>query len=104
MKTLTIAVFVIYLLKRLSSDNNDLANFSLSKEDLQKRISILEQYSNEEGLELNLRKTKIMIFNKQGAPIRRFRFYFQGQEFQIVKRYTYLEFTFIASGKKAPRN
>ena len=37
---------------------DDLAIFSLSKEDLQKRISILEQYSNEWGLELNLSKTK----------------------------------------------
>ena len=49
------------------------------------------------GLELNLSKTKIMIFNKQGA-IRRF--YFQGQEIEIVKRYTYLGSTFIPSGKK----
>ena len=40
---------------------DDLAIFSQSKEDLQKRISILEQYSNEWGLELNLRKAKIMI-------------------------------------------
>ena len=46
---------------------DDLTIFSLSKEDLQKRISTLEQYSNEWGLELNLSKTKIMIFNKQGA-------------------------------------
>ena len=44
----------------------------MSKEDLQTRISILEQYSNECGLELNLSKTKIMIFNKQGATIRKF--------------------------------
>ena len=51
------------------------------------------------GLELNLSKTKIMIFNKLGAPIRRFKFYFQGQEIEIVKRYTYLGFTFIPSGK-----
>ena len=55
---------------------DDLAIFSLSKEDLQKRISILQQYSNEWGLELNLSKTKIMIFNKQG------------QEIEIVKQYT----------------
>ena len=45
---------------------DDLAIFSLSKEDLQKLISILEQYSNEWGLELNLNKTKIMTFKKQG--------------------------------------
>ena len=53
---------------------------------MQKRISILQQYSNEWGLELNLSKTKIMIVNKQGATIRKFKFYFQGQEIEIVKQ------------------
>ena len=85
---------------------DDLAIFSLSKEDLQKRISMLEQqylfeYSNEWGLEVNLSKTKIVIFN---TTIREFKFYFQGQEIKIVKQYTYLGFTFIPSGKKTPRN
>ena len=79
---------------------DDLAFFSMSKEDLQKRISILEQYSNELGLELSLSKTKIMIFSKQGETIRKFKFYFQGQEIEIVKKYTYLGSTFIPSGKK----
>ena len=79
---------------------SDLPIFLLSKEDLQKQISILEQYSNEWGLELNLSKTKIMIFNKQGATIRKFKFYFQGQEIEIVKQYTCLGFTFIPPGKK----
>ena len=41
-----------------------------------------------------------MIFNKQGATIRKFKFYFQGQEIEIVKQYTYLVFKFIPSGKK----
>ena len=41
-----------------------------------------------------------MIFNKQGATIRKFKFYFQGEEIEIVKQYTYLGFTFIRSGKK----
>ena len=60
---------------------------------------MLEQYSNEWGLELNLSQTEIMIFNKQRATIRKFKFYFQGIEIEIVKQYTYLEFTFIPSGK-----
>ena len=51
---------------------------------------MLEQYSKQWGLELNLSKTKIIIFNKQGATIRKFRFYFQGQEIGIVEQYTYL--------------
>ena len=41
----------------------------------QKRISILQQYNNEWGLEVNLSKIKIMIFNKQGATITKFKFY-----------------------------
>ena len=79
-----------------------LAIFSLSKEDLQKRISTLEQYSNEWGLELNLSKTKIMIFNKQGAA-KEIQILIS-KEIKIVKQYTYLGFTFIPSGKKTPRN
>ena len=43
-----------------------------------------------------------MIFNKQGATIRKFKFYFHGQKIEIVKQYTYLGFTFIRSGKKTP--
>ena len=41
-----------------------------------------------------------MIFNKQGATIRKFKFYFQGQEIEIVKQYTYLEYAFIPSDNK----
>ena len=41
-----------------------------------------------------------MIFNKQRATISKFKFYFQGQEIEIVKQCTYLGFTFIPSGKK----
>ena len=62
-------------------------------------MSVLEQYSNKWGLELNLSKTKIMIFNKQRATIRKFKFYFQGQEIEVVKQYTHLGITFIPSGK-----
>ena len=51
---------------------DDLVIFSLSKEDLQKRISILGQDSNKWGLELNLSRTKIMIFSKQGTTKRKF--------------------------------
>ena len=65
-----------------------------------KKISILKQNSNNWGLFLNLSKRKIMIFNKQGATIRKFNFYFQGSEMEIVKQYTYLGLTFTLSGKK----
>ena len=44
-----------------------------------------------------------MIFNKQEATIRKFKFYFQGQEMELVKQYTYVGFSFIPSGKKHQR-
>ena len=42
----------------------------------------------------------MMIFSKQGATIRKVKFYFQGQEIQIVTQDTCLGSTFIPSGKK----
>ena len=78
---------------------DDLAISSLPKEDFQKRISILQQYSNEWGLELNLSKAKVMVFDKQGATMRKFKFYSQREEIEIVKQFTYLRFTFMPSGK-----
>ena len=77
---------------------DDLVIFPLPKEELQKWISILEQYSHEWGIELYLNKTKIMAFNKQGATISKFKFYLQVQEIEIIKQYTYLGFTFKPSG------
>ena len=41
-----------------------------------------------------------MIFDKQRANIWKFRFYFQGQEIEIMEQYTYQGFTFILSGQK----
>ena len=79
---------------------DDLLILSLSKEDLQCKIACLENFCNKWGLELNLSKTKIMIFNRQGSLIKRFKFYFRGNELEITNQYTYLGFTFIPSGKK----
>ena len=42
----------------------DLAIFSLSQKELQNKINILEEYCYNWGLELNTKKTKIIIFNK----------------------------------------
>ena len=79
---------------------DDLAIFSLSQKELQNKINILEEYCYNWGLELNIKKTKIIIFNKQGANIKKFKFYYRDKEIEIVKQYTYLGFTFTPSGKK----
>ena len=46
---------------------DDLTILSWSKYDLQKKKSNLENYCEKWGLELNLDKTKVMIFNKSGS-------------------------------------
>ena len=68
----------VKLKKLLFADS--LAVFSLSMEDLQRRISILKQYSNKWGLELSLSKIKIMIFNKLGENTGKFKFTFNDKK------------------------
>ena len=79
---------------------DDLALLSLSQVGLQNKINILEKYCQEWGLEINIKKTKVMIFNKQGAVMKKFKFYFSNQDVEVTKQYTYLGFTFVPSGKK----
>ena len=79
---------------------DDLTILSWSKYDLQKNLSNLENYSEKWGLELNLDKTKVMIFNKQGSTVKKHKFCFPRRQIEIVEQYTYLGFTFITSGKK----
>ena len=45
-----------------------------SKYDLQKKISSFENYCEKCGLEFNLDKIKVMIFNKQGSTVKNYRF------------------------------
>ena len=88
---------------------DDLTIFSLAREDLQKRMSILEHYSNDWGLELILSKKKNILFNKYidfdntKEQLRKFKFSFERKEIEIVKQYTYLGFTFMSSGKRHQR-
>ena len=79
---------------------DDLAIFSLSQKGLQEKIDILEKYCKKWGLEINIKKTKIIVFNKQGANMKKFKFYYDGREIETARQYTYLGFTFIPSGKK----
>ena len=53
---------------------DDLAIFSLSQEELQNKINILEKYCYNWGQERNIKKTKIIVFNKQGANIKKLEF------------------------------
>ena len=77
---------------------DDLVLMSTSHESLQKCLTKLEQYCITWKLEVNLKKTKIVIFNKQGALIKKYKFYYRAKIINNVKEYKYLGFIFTCSG------
>jgi len=57
---------------------------------LQYNINIIERYCERWNLELNLQKSKIMVFRKGGRLSAREKWHFRGEEIEIVNRYKYL--------------
>ena len=58
---------------------DDLAIFSIIKNGLQEKLDFLEKYSKQWHLNLNLKKTNVIIFNKQGNATKKFKFYYRGK-------------------------
>ena len=77
---------------------DDLVIMSTCPISLQKCITKLEKYCKDWKLEVNLKKTKIMIFNKQGSLIKKHKFFYKEKLIENVKHYKYLGFTFSLSG------
>ena len=77
---------------------DDLVIMSTSPISLQKCITKLEEYCKKWKLEVNLKKTKIVIFNKQGALIKKHKFFYKNHIIQNTTEYKYLGFTFSCSG------
>ena len=77
---------------------DDLIIMSTSHEALQKCLHNLEDYCDKWKLEVNMKKTKILTFNKQGSLIKRHTFSYKGNTVERVKEYKYLGFTFTISG------
>ena len=50
--------------------SDDLGILALSKQGLQDKIDLLQKYCKDWGLKLNLKKTKILIFNKLGPVVK----------------------------------
>ena len=70
---------------------------STSAEGLQERISKLEKYCSDWCLNVNIKKTKIITFNKAGRKIQS-KFTFQNNNIECVSSYKYLGTYFSASG------
>ena len=70
---------------------DDLARLSLSKQWLQEKLNLLEKYWLDCNLEYSTKKTKV-IFNKQGTLIKKFKFYHQNTEANMVNQHSNLRF------------
>ena len=74
---------------------DDLILFSDSREDLQKQMDKLENYCKQWKLEINNKKTKVMIFNRGNKLINN-TFVFKNVRIETVKIFKYLGFTITA--------
>ena len=69
----------------------DLVIFADSRiRNLQRLIDILSAFCTKWRMEVNLDKTKVMIFRKGGHPFRLEKWYFRGEMLEIVSYYKYL--------------
>ena len=76
---------------------DDVVLLSETAEGLQKCLDKLSQYSKKWGLEVNLKKTKSLVFNGTGR-LNHSNFYFNNCPIDKVRQYTYLGINFSASG------
>jgi hypothetical protein len=79
---------------------DDLVLLSESEKGLKEMLKILEEYCDENKLEINTDKTKCMIFNKTGRLLRR-HFDLKGVQLENVRTYKYLGFLITPSGEIA---
>ena len=77
---------------------DDLILLSESKEGLQNCLNKLQKYCNTWKLNVNIEKTKIIIFNKNGKLLNNVSFYYENTRLENVKEYCYLGVVFQCSG------
>ena len=77
---------------------DDILLLSKSKEGLQNMLNALNIFAKENGMTLNIKKTKIMIFNKTGRHLSR-NFYFGSEKLNTTRQYKYLGFLVTPSGE-----
>ena len=77
---------------------DDLVLMSKSAEGLQICLNKLNQYCNKWRLEVNLKKTKIMIFNQTGQLMKKHKFFYHDTPLEITNSYQYLGIVFTPSG------
>ena len=69
---------------------DDLVLLSESKEGLQNGLSSLQDYCDLWHLKINIKKTKVIVFNKCGKLLSKYRFYINNILLENVQEYKYL--------------
>ena len=77
---------------------DDLLLLSKSKNGLDNMLSALKDFSQKNGMTLNIKKTKVMTFNKNGRHIRE-NFVYGEEKIETTREYKYLGFLVTPSGE-----
>ena len=77
---------------------DEMTMFAETPAGLQKRLETLKSYCNRWKLTVNIEKTKIMIIRKGGILQLEMRFFYNNQEIEIVKTFSYLVTVFTPGG------
>ena len=73
---------------------DDLSIISDTVGDLQRKIAILEKFCSDFDLEVNMSKTKVVVFRNGGILRKYENFYFKGRKIDCVSYYNYLGILF----------
>ena len=77
---------------------DDLIIMSTSPNALQQCLNNLETYCKKWKLDVNIKKPKIITFNKQGSLVKKHSYFYKSHTLENVKQYKYLGFIFTCSG------
>lgn len=73
---------------------DDVALLSLTPIGLQNQLNLLENYCSQLQLEVNIQKTKIMVFRKGGILSKHDVWYLNNEKVEVVNQYCYLGYIF----------
>ena len=80
---------------------DDIIIFSNSPDELQRSLDLLSNYCNIWKLNVNVSKTKVMVFRNGGILPRDLAFYYNGEPLEIVTEFKYLGLVFTTGGSFA---
>jgi len=91
---INVDMFKLFLI--LYADN--IVIFANSKEDLQLSLNALYEYCQRWKMIVNINKTKVMVIRKSGRLTALTTFYYNNEELELVRKFTYLGTVFSTGG------